>query len=80
MFTSTPLYIQCLFCCIILFYPFRYVTFDDVLAVQLQSTSSLRRVTEFAVKDIIGQAAITHTTDVAQPAHTSLPHVGDEVI
>ena len=56
------------------------VTFDDVFIAQLRHASSTRRVTEFAVKDIHGQATIPYKTDVGQAAQTSLPHDGDEVI
>ena len=54
----------------------RHATLDDVLIVQLGSSSCARRIIEFAVKDILGQAAIPHTMDVAQPAHTSLRNDG----
>jgi len=57
----------------------RHVTFDDVFIAQFGSASSTTRVIELAVEDIVGQATISHATDVAKPTQTSLPHDGDEV-
>jgi len=58
----------------------RLVTLNDIFIVQFGSGSSVRRFIEFAVKDILGQATISHTMDMAHLAQTSLPHDGDEVI
>jgi len=58
----------------------RHVTLDDGFIAQFGSASSTRRVIEFAVEDILGQATIFHTMDVAQSAQTSLPHDCGEVI
>ena len=43
----------------------RHVTLDDVFIAQFGSVSSTRRVIEFAAKDILGQATIFHTMDMA---------------
>ena len=42
-----------------------HVTLDDVFVAQFGSASSTRRVIELAVEDILGQATIFHTVDVA---------------
>jgi len=57
-----------------------HVTHDDVFITQFGSASSTKRIIELAVKDILGQAIMPHTMDVAQPTQTSLPHDGDEVV
>jgi len=57
-----------------------HVTLDDVFVAQFGSASSKRRVIELAVEDILGQATIFHTVDVAQPAQISLPYDSSEVI
>jgi len=57
----------------------RHITLDDAFIAHFGSASSTRHVIELTVEDMLGQAAIFHTTDVAQPAQTSLLH-GDEVI
>jgi len=41
------------------------VTLDDVFVTQLCSASSTRRIIELAVEDILGQATVFHTVDVA---------------
>jgi len=43
----------------------RNVTLDDVFVAQFGSASSTRHVIELAEKDILGQATIFHTVDVA---------------
>ena len=43
----------------------RHVTLDDVFVAKFGSASSTRRVIELAVEDILGQATIFHTVDVA---------------
>ena len=43
----------------------RHVTLDDVFVAQFGSASSTRRVIELAVGDILGQATIFHSVDVA---------------
>ena len=59
----------------------RYVTLDDdVFIAQFGSASSMRRVIELTVEDILKQATVFHTMDGAQPAQTSLPRDGGEVI
>ena len=43
----------------------RHVTLDDVFIAQFGSASSTRRVIELTVEDILGQATMFHTVDVA---------------
>jgi len=57
----------------------RHVTLDDVFTAQFGSASSTRWVTELAVEDILGQATIFHTMDVASPVQTLLPYDCSEV-